>query len=278
MAYGIQIYPCIISCGVNCALDIDEVPRLRPALRGTLVLAVPLAILIYTLFILNWNPGKAALIATVVALAIAYCRKETRLSLSGLVQVVLNAGRSMLPVGAVAVGAGIVVGTVHLTGSAFAFAMHTTQMGAGYLLLLLFITAIVCLLLGMGMPTTAIYGMMAVLVAPGLINLGVQPLAAHLFVFYFALMSFITWPVCIAIYIAAPMAGAPILKTALTAMRLGVVGFIVPFIFVLSPALLLQGSLVMLAPNLITALVGIILIAIIFDKSIHQGFIQLVSG
>lgn len=112
------------------------------------------------------------------------------------------------------------------------------------------------------MPTTAIYVMVAVLVAPALVAAGILPLAAHLFVFYYAVMAFITLPVAVAVYIAAPIAGASVTATGKEAFRLGIVGFIVPFIFVYSPALILQGSLEMLVPNLVTAVGGTGLIAV----------------
>lgn len=112
------------------------------------------------------------------------------------------------------------------------------------------------------MTTTAIYVLMAVLVAPAVISLGINPLGAHLFVFYYALMGFLTPPVCPAAWVAAPIAGAPMMKTGWTSARLGIVGYIVPFIFVFSPALLLQGHFGLLLPTVVTALAGIAALAI----------------
>ena len=243
-------------------LSKERIPPLVPSLIGIWVLVVPLLVLIYTLMILWWPAGKCALVATATVLFVYSLRKSTRLSLSQMVAAVEDAGRAMLTIGAVAAGAGIVVGAIHLSGSAFALTLVFTRAGGEFLPLILFFTAIICLILGMGMPTTAIYVVVSVLVAPALIAAGVLPLAAHLFVFYFGVMAFITLPVAVAVYIAAPIAGASVMATGKDAMRLGVVGFIVPFIFVMSPALILQGSLAMLLPNLATAVAGTGLVAV----------------
>jgi TRAP transporter 4TM/12TM fusion protein len=243
-------------------LSKDKLPPLKPSLIGIWVLVIPVCILIYTLMVL-WTPaGKSALLATASILVIYFIRRRTRLGMFKIIAAVEDAGRTMLTIGAIGAGAGILVGAVHLSGSAFALTMVFTRTGEGFLPLLLVFTAIISLILGMGMPTTAIYVLVSVLVAPSLIAAGVLPLAAHLFVFYYAVMAFITLPVAVAVYIAAPIGGASVTDTGKDAFRLGLVGFIVPFIFVMSPALILQGSLKWLVPNIITALVGTGLIAI----------------
>ncbi len=243
-------------------LSKDKVPRLGPALRATWVLVVPLAVLIYTLFILHWNAGKAALLATLIALIVGYFRKESRLGLSGFLDTLVSAGRIMINIGAMVAVAGIIVGAIHLAGTAFSLTLFVTGAAAGLLPVLLLIIGLISMLLGMGMTTTVVYVIVAVLVCPAVIALGIPPLAAHLFVFYYALLSFITPPVCPAAYIAAPIAGAPMMKTGWTASRLGIIGYIVPFIFVFSPALLMQGSPGMIVFTLIMALAGTVLVAI----------------
>jgi TRAP-type uncharacterized transport system fused permease subunit len=126
----------------------------------------------------------------------------------------------------------------------------------------LFLTAVVSMILGMGMPTTAVYVLLAVLVAPALVQLGIEPLAAHLFIFYFGMVSMITPLVCLAAYTAAAIAQADSMKTGLEATRLGIVAYIVPFLFAFSPTLLLSGSVVDVSLAAVTAMVGTILIAI----------------
>jgi TRAP transporter 4TM/12TM fusion protein len=243
-------------------LSKDKLPPLKPSLIGIWVLVIPVFILVYTLMVLWMPAGKSALLATASIIMICFIRRSTRIGAARIVAAVEDAGRTMLTIGAVAAGAGIVVGAVHLSGSAFALTMVLTRAGEGFLPFLLIFTAVISLILGMGMPTTAIYVLVSVLVAPSLIAAGILPLAAHLFVFSYAVMAFITLPVAVAVYIAAPIAGASVTDTGKNAFRLGLVGFIVPFIFVMSPALILQGSLEWLVPNLITAVVGTGLIAI----------------
>ena len=121
---------------------------------------------------------------------------------------------------------------------------------------LLVLVAIACIILGMGMPTAAVYILLAVLAVPGLVELGIDPLAAHLFVFYFGILSMITPPVCLATYAAASIAGSDFMKTALTGMRLATVAYVVPFLFVYSPALLLKGTAFEVVVAVSTAIVG----------------------
>jgi TRAP transporter 4TM/12TM fusion protein len=243
-------------------LSKDKIPPLKPSLIGIWVLVVPLCVLVYTLIVLWWSPGKCALSATATVLIVYSLRRGTRMTLSSIMNAVEEAGRAMLTIGAVAAGAGIVVGAIHLSASAFGLTMIFTTAGGSFLPLILLFTAAISLILGMGMPTTAIYVVVSVLVAPALIAAGVLPLAAHLFVFYYAVMAFITLPIAVAVYIAAPIGGATVIATGWEAMRLGIVGFIVPFIFVMSPALILHGSLEMLVPTLLTAVAGTGLVAI----------------
>jgi TRAP-type uncharacterized transport system fused permease subunit len=126
----------------------------------------------------------------------------------------------------------------------------------------LFLTAVVSMILGMGMPTTAVYVLLAVLVAPALVQLGIEPLAAHLFIFYFGMVSMITPPVCLAAYTAAAIAQADSMRTGLEATRLGIVAYIVPFLFAFSPTLLLKGSPTDVSLAAVTAMVGTVLLAV----------------
>lgn len=239
----------------------EQIPPLRPYLRRMWVVAIPLIILIYMLFILNWAPERVALVATLVTLAIAYFRKETRPSLSGLLSAVIGAGRIMIDVAVISATAGFIVGAVFLSGTAFGLTSLFAEV-AELAPLLLLVIALVAMVLGMGMTTVAIYVILAVLVVPAAIALGIPPLAAHLFVLYFAMVSFFTPPVCPAVFVAAPMAGAPMMQTGLKAARLGIAGYIVPFLFVFSPGLLLQGSLIEIVLVMVLAFAAIGLIAL----------------
>ena len=131
------------------------------------------------------------------------------------------------------------------------------SVGEDSLFLLLILTALVSILLGMGMPTSAIYLLLATMIAPSLIKLGINPIAAHMFVLYFGLMSMITPPVAIAAFAAASLSGAKPMETGVTAVRLGWIAYVIPFVFVLSPSLLGQGPLVDIVTATVTAVIGV---------------------
>ena len=153
--------------------------------------------------------------------------------------------------------AGIIIGVVEVTGLSFGLTFVLVQLGGQNVLLLLIVTAIVSIVLGMGMPTTAIYLIVATLAAPPLVELGIEKIAADMFVLYFGLMSMITPPVAIAAFTAANLAKAKPMETALLACKYGWPAFILPFIFVFSPALLLQGTLYQILLSSISTLIGV---------------------
>jgi TRAP-type uncharacterized transport system fused permease subunit len=141
----------------------------------------------------------------------------------------------------IAAGASFIVGILSVTGLGYAFTLLLLKVGAGNLFLLLLMAALLCIILGMGMPTVAVYIILAALIAPSLVELGVLPIAAHMFVMYLGMMSFLTPPVAIAAFFAASMAGASPMATSWAAVRFSWTAYVVPFLFVFSPALLLQS-------------------------------------
>jgi TRAP-type uncharacterized transport system fused permease subunit len=147
-----------------------------------------------------------------------------------------------------------------VSGLAFAFAAYLVELGGQSLILLLLLAAVVSIILGMGLPTIGVYVMLAVLVAPALVKVGVPPLAAHLFILYFGMMSLITPPVAPAAFVAAAIAQAPSMATGWTAMRFGWSSYIVPFLFIYAPAILMKGSVVDIVVVTLTSLFGIWLI------------------
>ena len=156
--------------------------------------------------------------------------------------ILVNTGRGMLEIAAITALAGVVIGVLQLTGLGFTLTLTLLNVGQNSAILLLVLTAIVSIILGMGMPTTAVYVLLAVLVAPGLSKLGILPIAAHLFIFYFGMLSMVTPPVCLASYAAASIGRTDPVRTGWEAMRLCSIAYVVPFLFVFSPALLLIGS------------------------------------
>jgi len=156
-----------------------------------------------------------------------------------------------------------------VTGLGFAATFALVDLGQGSLFLLLLIAAIVCLVLGMGMPTVGVYLLLAVLIAPSLVQSGVDPIAAHLFIFYLGMMSMVTPPIGIGAFFAATIAKASPMRTAWESMRFGWSAYIVPFLFVFSPALLLKGDPVDIAVAVVTAVIGVYAISAAFVGWLH---------
>src|SRR5256886_12268147 len=219
-----------------------DLPRLRDVMRVGWVFLVPLGVLLYTLMISNWEAGSAGMLAVGTTLLVGCLQKATRPSWRGIVEAVEGTGRTMLDLIAITTLAGIVIGAFQLSGLTSKLPIVLTSMAGGNVFLLLILTAAVSILLGMSLPTTVVYVTLAVLIGPALIQLGIDPLAAHLFLFYFGMLSLITPPDCLATYAAAAIAKADFWKTGWAGMRLGVVAYVVPFVFVFHPALIAMGT------------------------------------
>jgi TRAP-type uncharacterized transport system fused permease subunit len=157
----------------------------------------------------------------------------------------------------IAAAAGAVIATLNYSGLGFSLTLALVQIAGGNLIVLLVIAAIACIILGMGMPTVGVYILLATLVAPALIEMKVDPMAAHMFILYFGCLSMITPPVAIGAYAAAHLAGADPIKTGFEAVRFGWLVFIVPFLFVFSSTLLMRGEPIMIAVDVVAALVGV---------------------
>jgi len=243
-------------------LPVDQLPKLRRVMRRGWVFLVPLLVLIYTLMIDNWGAGKAGMAAVISTFLVGLLQKETRPTFGGFLSSIEETGRTMLDLVAITALAGFVIGALQLSGLTFKLSLMLVTVAGGNALLLLALTAIVCIILGMGMPTAIVYVMLAVLVGPALTQLGIMPLAAHLFIFYFGMMSMITPPVCMATYAAAAIARSDFWSTGWIGMRLGIVAYVVPFVFAFHPALLFKGTIDEIIMAALTALVGVIFLGI----------------
>jgi TRAP transporter 4TM/12TM fusion protein len=239
-----------------------ELPRLLPVLRRSAGFVVPLTVLIIWMFFLNRRPEEAGLLAVASALVVGFLTPGVKLGPRELLNILINTGRGMLEIAAITGLAGVVIGVLQLTGLGFTLTLTLLNVGQNSAILLLVLTAIVSIILGMGMPTTAVYVLLAVLVAPGLSKLGILPIAAHLFIFYFGMLSMVTPPVCLASYAAASIGKTDPVRTGWEAMRLCAIAYVVPFLFVFSPALLLIGSWHAVAISIATAIVGAVLLGI----------------
>lgn len=240
-------------------LPSDQLPRARDVLREGWYLVIPFVILIYALFYLNLRAETAALTgaATIAVLGFTFSYKGIRLRPRDIVSALRDAGllsAEMVVIGAMA---GIVIGIIQVTGLGFGLTFMLVQFGEQSLLLLLVLTAAICIVLGMGLPTTAVYFLLASLVAAPMIKLGLEPLAAHLFLMYFGMMSMITPPVAFAAFAAAGIARADPMETGWTACVFGWPAFVIPFMFVYSPTLILIGSPVDVGFAFLTACAGV---------------------
>ncbi|NIR61428.1 MAG: TRAP transporter large permease subunit [Gammaproteobacteria bacterium] len=210
---------------------------------------------------LGRSPMRAAFWGVVLALAIAAASRTTRPSWAQLRDTILSAARSAVPVAAACATAGIVVGVATLTGIGLRMSGLIVTLSGGNLLPGLALTALAAVVLGMGLPTTAAYVVLAALGAPALVELGAPLLGAHLFIFYFGCISNITPPVSLAAYAAAGIAEAPAARTAYTAVILAATGFVIPFAFVLNPALLMQAAPAAVIGSFFFALLGVVALA-----------------
>jgi TRAP transporter 4TM/12TM fusion protein len=232
----------------------------RTAILARLHLLLPLGFIVL-LLAMGRSPMRAAFWGVVTALGVSFLSRKTRPSLGRLEEALLAAGGGAVQVAAACAAAGIVVGVASLTGIGLRMSELIITVSQGNLLLALLLTALGSIVLGMGLPTTAAYVVLAALGAPALIELGVPMLAAHLFIFYFGCISNVTPPVSLAAYAASGIAGSAPLRTAWTAMLLASAGFLVPFMFVYAPPLLLQGPIPEIALVGGTALAGVTALA-----------------
>jgi TRAP transporter 4TM/12TM fusion protein len=243
-------------------LPAAEIPKLRSVMRLGWVFLFPLGFLIYTLMFQNWEAGKAGMATVVLTFIVGALQKETRPTFKGILTCIEETGRTLLDIVVITALAGLVIGALQLSGLTFKLSLILVTLSGGNVLLLLALTAFVCILLGMSLPTTVVYITLAVLVGPALTQLGVDPLAAHLFLFYFGMLSLITPPDCLATYTAAAIAHSDFWKTGWTGMRLGVAAYVVPFVFALHPALILKGALSEIAFAVVASSVGTFLLAV----------------
>ncbi len=220
-----------------------ELPRLGGVLAAGWIYAFPIALLVYLMFWEGTNVGKAALYSAGSMIILSTLRARTLAWKTLLRGLTVGVGEDMLAILLVSAGAGVVIGALNISGLSFSITLLLTQAAQHWgVLAMLLLTAALSLVLGMGIPTSAVYVLLSVVLAPALVKMGMVPLAAHLFIFYFGLMSMLTPPVAMASYAAAGIAGASLWKTSWDGLRLGASGYLLPFVFALNPALLFKGS------------------------------------
>ena len=215
-----------------------EISKARAALREGWVIIPCLGILIYTLMVLRLDPTKAGIITAFVSVPLLMMSKSGRgRYLHRFLSVLEGSGKMLMNIGSVIAGAGVIIGVSSTSGLGFNIAYALTSISNNNLFLLLLLAAVGSVILGMGMPSVPAYALVATLIAPALVELGVLPIAAHMFIFYFATVSSWTPPVAIACFATAAITGANPNRIGWVAMRLGILAYIVPFLFVYSPSL-----------------------------------------
>lgn len=238
----------------------SELPRFWDVFKDGWYLLLPLAGLTYFM-VSGFTPSIAGFIAIVMAVVVTSFKKKTRLTPTKFLSALENAGKGAVSLGVTCACAGILVSLIIMSGLGMRLTDLIKLLSGGNLWIALFFTMIASLILGMGMPTVGVYIIVATLGAPALVKMGVTPIAAHLFVFYFAIICNVTPPVALAAYAAAPIAKADPWKTGWIAFFFAIAGFIVPYFFVTNNALLLKGNWFFVSWSVITAGIGIICLA-----------------
>jgi len=237
----------------------DKLPAAWPVLKAGWFFPLPFGVLIYGLFGANLRPEEAALYAvvTLLACAMVFGYEGKRAGPMMIIKALEETGRSCIELLLIVAVAGLMIGLLNISGLGFALTYSLVEIGGGNLAVLLILAALICIVLGMGMPTLGVYVLVAALVAPSLIEFGVTKMAAHLFVLYFGMMSMITPPVAIAAFAAASLTRADAMRTGFAAVRFGWVAYVIPFLFVMSPGLLMAGDTAGIIIALITASIGV---------------------
>ena len=239
----------------------DQLPNTKKIFMDGGHLLVPLFVIIYML-IKGYTPLKAAFYSILITVGVAMLRKNTRLKLSDIIDAFDEGARSSLGVAAACACAGLVIGSVTLTGIGLKLANGIVSLAGGHLFFTLVLTMITSILLGMGLPTTAKYIVLASMAAPAIQKFGVPVLAAHMFIFYYGIIADLTPPVALAAYAGAGIGGADPMKTGFTALRLAVAGFLIPYFFAYNPELLMiNASLANTTIPAVTAIAGTVLLS-----------------
>lgn len=261
--YYFSLFMCVhleaVKTGMT-GLSSEELPQLKPVLLDGGPFLIPLILLVY-LLVLGYTPYLAAFYSTMLVIVLGIFFGKKRFDLKFIFTALVSGAKAGILVCLACACAGIVVGVFSLTGFGLTFSSLILGLSNGILILALFLTMVSCILLGMGIPTTPSYIVMVALSVPALVELGVDKLAAHMFVFYFCCLSAVTPPVCIGAYAAAGIAQSNPIETGFHSARFGLAGFIIPFMFVYGNSLLFIGGLSTIIMTTITALIGTLFLA-----------------
>ena len=242
----------------------SQLPKVRSMLKQ-IYMHAPLIFLIFCMAVFNMTIVRSGLLTIIVTLVLVEINPKTRMTKEQWLQIPVQTVKSAVSVGIACAMAGIISGVIMGSGLGYRISSILTSVAGTSMLLLLVLTMVVSLIMGMGVPTTAAYLVLASLVAPTMIQLGIPPLAAHMFIFYFGCISSITPPVALAAYAGAGLAGCDPNKTGYKAFRLAFCSFLMPYLFVYNPVLLMEGGVLDILWSLVTALIGAYLLASGFE-------------
>ncbi len=262
--YAVFVEVDLIAAKIRIAVADVELPNARRVLAQGWHFIVPFVVLLYAMFALAMEAEQAAIFACAAMAVLGAIRSYNgeRMTFTKLFEAVRDTGRVMVELIMIVAAAGMVIGIINYTTIGFAITDVLARLATGSVLLLLLIAAFASILLGMGMPTSGIYVLLAALIVPSLVDSGIHPFAAHLFILYFGLMSMLTPPVALCAFTAAPIAKADPIRIGFAAMRLGWTAYVVPFLFAVSPTLLLFGKPLDIAFDVSTAFIGIYMMSV----------------
>lgn len=247
-----------------------DLPKVKEVMKARGHLVIPILFLLYMLLFSGKTVIFSAFLTIVVTIAVSMIRPETRMSVKDILDAFEEGTRSVVSVAVACAVVGIIIGVVSLTGFGLNMANAIIQIGSSHLLATLVLTMVTCMILGMGLPSIPAYLITATIAAPALIQLGVPDIAAHMFVFYFAMFANITPPVALASFAAAGISGGDPMKTGLQSVKLSLAGFIVPYMFVYNSALLLIDTTPLLAIRVvITSIIGVLMIGIATEGYVY---------
>ncbi|MBA4536802.1 TRAP transporter permease [Bacillus aquiflavi] len=241
-------------------LPVSQIPSLKETLKSGWLYLFALALLTYLLIFMR-NEGQAPFYVSLLILILAMVKKETRFNKKKLYDLMINIGKVLTDLTCLIAGIGFIVGALSITGVSFSFSRELITAAGDSTILILIAGAITSFILGMGMTVSAVYIFLAVILAPALVQMQIDPIAAHLFVLYWATVSYITPPVALASFAAAGIAKANPMKTGFVSVRLGIVTFIIPFFFVYDPALIGRGSVDEVLIVITSAVLGVFLLS-----------------
>ncbi|MFZ3046469.1 MAG: TRAP transporter permease [Desulfatirhabdiaceae bacterium] len=242
-------------------VDRSELPVFTKLMKEQGYLLVPIIVLLFCLMVLMYSPYRSAMYAIFALILVSWAKKSTRMGFMKIVKTLAQGARGSIEIAATCAAAGIIVGVLTQTGLGMKFAMIIINYSGGNLLIALIFTMLIAIVLGMGMPTTAAYAISASVLAPALIHLKIEPIAAHLFIFYFACLSALTPPVALASFSAAAIANAKAWDVGWQGLRFAIAGFLIPYMFVYGPAMVLIGTPMEIATSVVTGIIGCMALA-----------------